>query len=123
MLERKDAVVVEAAARRHWRKDDARLVIDAWRRSGQTMSAFARFYGIQYERLARWKRRLRGEPNGEPREAVRFHRVRVRPVERQSNDSVDRIELVLSKSRLIRVPHGFDAEDLRRLLAVVEASA
>jgi transposase-like protein len=74
MLERKDAVIAEAAARRHWRKDDARVVIDAWRRSGQTMSAFARFYGIQYERLARWKRRLRGEPNGKPRGAVRFHR-------------------------------------------------
>ena len=118
MLERKDAMVVEAAARRHWRKDDARLVIDAWRRSGQTMSAFARFYGIQYERLARWKRRLRGEPS----EAVRFHPVRVRAVERQSNDSVDRIELVLSTGRSIRVPHGFDAEDLRRLLAVVVAS-
>jgi hypothetical protein len=44
-------------------------------------------------------------------------------VERQSTDAVDRIELVLSKSRLVRVPHGFDAEDLRRLLAVVEASA
>ena len=123
MVEGKEATVVETAARQHWRKDDARLVLDAWRRSGQTMSAFARLYGIQYERLARWKRRLRGEPNGEPGEAVRFHPVRVRPVARQSHDSVDRIELVLSKGRSIRVPHGFDAEDLRRLLAVVEASA
>jgi hypothetical protein len=123
MLERKDSVVVEAAARPRWRKDDARLVLDAWRRSGQTMSAFARLYGIKYERVARWKGRLHGEPNGEPRAAVRFHPVRVRPVERQRNDSVDRIELVLSEGRSIRVPQGFDADDLRRLLAVVEASA
>ena len=123
MLERKDSVVVEAAARPRWRKDDARLVLDAWRRSGQTMSAFARLYGIQYERLSRWKRRLHGEPNGELRAAVRFHPVRVRPAERQRNDSVDRIELVLSEGRSIRVPQGFDADDLRRLLAVVEASA
>jgi len=119
MLEQKDAVVVAAAARPHWRKADARQVLDAWRRSGETMSGFARFYGIQYERLARWKRRLRGEPS----EAVHFHPVRVRQVERQSNDSGDRIELVLSQDRSIRVPHGFDAEDLRRLLSVVEASA
>ena len=119
MLERKDAAIAEVAARRHWRETEARQLVDAWRRSGQTMTAFARFYDIHPERLARWCRPLRAEPS----EAVRFHPVRVRPVEGPSNDSVDRIELVLSKGRSIRVPRGFDAEDLRRLLAVVEASA
>ena len=118
MLERKDAAVAAVAARRHWRRDDARLMIEAWRRSGQTMTAFARFYDIHPERLARWHRLLRAEPQG----AVRFHPVRVRGAERHSIDSVDRIELVLSEGRTIRVPHRFDAEDLRRLLAVMEAS-
>jgi hypothetical protein len=33
----------------------------------------------------------------------------------------EKIELVLRDGRSIRVPQKFDAEDLRRLLAVVEA--
>jgi hypothetical protein len=33
----------------------------------------------------------------------------------------EKFELVLRDGRSIRVPHEFDAEDLRRLLAVVEA--
>jgi transposase-like protein len=119
MVERKDSAVAAVAARRHWRKDDARLVVDAWRQSGQTITAFARFYDIHPERLARWHRLLRAEPQ----QAVRFHPVRVQGTERHRVESVDKIELVLSEGRSIRVPHGFDPEDLRRLLAVVEASA
>ena len=60
---------------------------------------------------------------GDASEAVRFHPVRVRAVERQSNGSADRIELVPSSGRSIRVPYGFDAETCGVLLAVAEASA
>jgi hypothetical protein len=116
MLE-KDATVAEVAAIRHWRKADARALIGAWRQSGQTLSAFARTYDVHPERLARWHRLLRTEPP----EAVRFHPVRVRTAERRSDGDDDRIELVLRGERTIRVPRGFDAEDLRRVLAVVDA--
>ena len=119
MLERKDSAVAAVAARRHWGKDDARLLIEAWRQSGQTITAFARTHDLHPERLARWHRLLRAEPQP----ATRFHPVRVRGAERHSVNPVDKIELVLSKGRTIRLPHRFDAEDLRRLLAVMEATA
>jgi hypothetical protein len=116
MLE-KEAAVAEVAARRHWREDDARVLLDAWRRGGQTLTAFAQVYDVHPERLGRWHRLLRAERQG----GVRFHPVRVRGVEERSEAEGGRIELVLNSGRLIRVPHGFDAEDLRRVLAVVEA--
>jgi hypothetical protein len=115
----KDAAVAEVAARRHWREDDARVLLDAWRRSGQTLTAFAQVYDVHPERLGRWHRLLRAERQ----RGVRFHPVRVRGVEGRSEAGGDRIELVVSSGRLIRVPHGFDAEDLRRVLAVAEAGA
>jgi hypothetical protein len=58
-------------------ENDARLVIDAWRQSGRTMTAFARAHDIHLERLARWRRLLSPKPHA----AVRFHPVRVRALE------------------------------------------
>jgi hypothetical protein len=116
MVKQKNAAVAEVAARRHWREQDARLLLEAWRGSGQTLTAFAQHYGVHPERLGRWHRLLRAQPESQ----VRFHPVRVRMGEPRSAES-EKIELVLRDGRSIRVPQKFDAEDLRRLLAVVEA--
>jgi hypothetical protein len=42
-----------------WSDDDARIVLDEWRRSGATMAAFARQRGLKASRLYWWKKRLR----------------------------------------------------------------
>ena len=119
MLDQKNGAVAEAAGRIRWREADARVLIEAWRESGQTLTAFARRCNVHPERLGRWHRLLRTEPRG----PVRFHPVRVREVQPQRAESGDRIELVLLDGRSIRVPHGFDADDLRRVLHVLEAEA
>ena len=41
-----------------WTEDDARLVLDEWRRSGQTIAAFARERDMSAPRLYWWRRRL-----------------------------------------------------------------
>jgi len=41
-----------------WTEDDARLVLDEWRRSGQTIAAFARDRDMSAPRLYWWRRRL-----------------------------------------------------------------
>jgi hypothetical protein len=116
MVKQKDGAIAEAAARRPWREADARVLIEAWRHSGQTLTAFARSYDVHPERLARWQRLLRAEPQG----PLRFHPVRVQQVQPRLAESGDRIELVLRDGRSIQVPHGFDADDLRRVLDVLE---
>ena len=47
--------------RRYWREDDARLVLGALERSGETMAAFARRHGVKVRRLEYWRDRVAGE--------------------------------------------------------------
>lgn len=107
--------VAEVAGRRYWREADARVIVEAWHTSGETASAFAQRLDVDPRRLSRWASRL-GTP--EPA-SVQFHPVRV------AGDGVSprggaAIELELSGGRRIRVPPGFDGEDLRRVLAVLD---
>jgi hypothetical protein len=41
-----------------WTEDDARLVLDEWRQSGQTIAAFARERHMSAPRLYWWRKRL-----------------------------------------------------------------
>jgi transposase-like protein len=48
-----------ASRRRHWTEADARRVLAAWERSGDSLEAFARSRGLVPQRLAWWRKRLR----------------------------------------------------------------
>ena len=41
-----------------WTEDEARLALDEWRRSGQTIAAFARDHQVSAPRLYWWRKRL-----------------------------------------------------------------
>lgn len=41
-----------------WTEDEARKVIEAWRRSGETLAAFARQHRLAAHRLYWWRRRF-----------------------------------------------------------------
>ena len=41
-----------------WTEEDARVVLDEWRQSGDTIAAFARKRGITPPRLYWWKKKL-----------------------------------------------------------------
>jgi hypothetical protein len=118
-MARERAAAVERVARlAYWRAEDAWVVVEAWRGSGERLSAFARRYGIRRQRLGRWARELGelGELEGRE-EAVRFHPVRlVRQEAGAGGPGAQPIEIVL-------VPPGFAAEDLERVLAVLGAGA
>ena len=43
---------------KYWSEADGRAVIEAWRRSGESRSAFARRHGLQTKRLKYWAGRL-----------------------------------------------------------------
>ena len=98
----------------YWGEEDARAVVAAWRASGESVSAFARRHGVQRRRLARWIRRL------ETATSVRFHPVRLTEAI-DAAASASAIEIELTSGERIRVPRGFDAEDLRRVFSVLTA--
>lgn len=110
------ADVRQVAERLYWREAEARVVVEAWRKSGETLSAFARRYLVERERLARWARRLERAGVGQ-----HFHPVRL--VERPVDTGGAPIEIELAGGQRVRVAHGFETEDLSRVLAVLAEAA
>jgi hypothetical protein len=105
------------AGQRYWRESAARVVVEAWRRSGEPLSGFAGGYGIPDQRLRRWVRRLDGS-----RGSVRFHRVRL--VERGAAAAGPAVGAPIEiewAGRRVRALSGFAADDLARVLEVLEA--
>lgn len=106
--------VRKAVSSGYWHEEEARAVVAAWRASGERLAVFARRHGVQPRRLARWHRRLGAAA------PVHFHPVRVIGT---PSPSPAAMEIDLPHGERIRLPRGFDADDLRRLLAVLEARA
>lgn len=109
-------VVRGVAERGYWRECDARLVIKAWRSSGETLARFARRHRVEPKRLARWVNRLDGAGKGR----LLLHPVRLVDDRLEAGAA---IEIELAEGRCVRVPPGFAPEDLRRVLAVLAESA
>lgn len=102
-------------ASRYWRAADAERVLEAWRRSGQSVAAFARQHGVSKVRVLRWRDRLK--PPARPV----FHPVRVvqgaRPLAPATPVA---LELELHGGRRIRVYAGFDPAVLEALVRTIE---
>jgi hypothetical protein len=77
------------------------------------MRVFARERGLVVQRLSRWVARLGRSSNGR----VLFHRVELVGALRGTSAA---IEVVLVDGRRVVVPEGFAAEDLERVLWVLE---
>lgn len=114
MAGEKNTAVARVAGLGYWRAPDARVVVEAWRRSRESLSAFARRYRIDPRRVRRWAGQLE-----EPEEPVRFHPVRLVRREDHTGKSGEPIEVVLGQGCSVRVPPGFAAEDLERVLSVL----
>lgn len=110
----RNADLRRVALGRYWREADARVLVDGWRGSGETLVGFARRHGVKPGRLARWVRRLE-EAEGR---ALRFHPVRLVKMGPGTEDGA-RIEIHLAGGGRICVPRAFEAEDLRRVLTVL----
>lgn len=102
---------------RYWRAADAQVVVEAWKRSDETLTEFARRHGIQPRRLGRWAAALQVRED-----EIRFHPVWLVGRDDGGRRRAERIEIVTSGHR-VRVPAGFAAEDLERVLTVLRMGA
>ena len=95
-------------------------LLEAWAGSGLSQAEFCRRRGVNGMTFAWWKRQLRreceGSAKGPSAESRRFVEVRLTSANQSSS-----YEVVLAHGRSIRVPLGFDAESLSRLIAAVES--
>ena len=135
MRQRSSGGVAFVAQRRYWSAGDARVIVDAWRRSGESQVSFATRHGLDPKRIGRWAARLarsdlarrdRLSPEPPPRRpttrrALRFHPVEVVSAGGLALGEPDRaIEILLASGPAVRVPPGVAREDLERVLAVLE---
>jgi|SRR5579872_3469771 len=106
--------------RPRWTEQDAREVIAALERSGESVGAFAATHGLDPQRVYLWRRRLGGRGLGGA-EPTTFRELIVRP--RETGASLDApgaaFEIVLASGDVVRVPPSFDATALARLLDVL----
>ena len=102
---------------RYWRTADAAQVVEAWRRSGASGTAFARQHGLNVRRLLRWRERLAQA------EAPVFHPVRVVDPHEPARAERAMLELEVRGGRRIRVHAGFDPALLEELVRTVEGFA
>ena len=110
----KETDIAAVVGRRYWREAEARVVVEAWRTSGESLAGFARRHGLGAPRIAWWARRVDGRPPA----PVRFHPVRLATPDGGGGAA---IEIHLVGGHRVRVPPGFPAADLQRVLAVLDA--
>lgn len=127
------------------RREYWRGVITRWRSSGLSQADFCRRYGLHQVTFSSWKLRIEDEESGRPfgrgcspmpaggasrmlpaPEGPRFVELRLGQWTREMPAS-DRglsapvYEVMVFGGRTVRVPAGFEAEVLRRLIATVES--
>ena len=93
------------------REANARGMLRRWKASGLSQAAFCRRAGISTVTLGRW---LREFGDGEGGSRGGFVEVRLGP-----STAAAAYDLELASGRHLRIPAGFDASELDRLLAVL----
>jgi transposase-like protein len=63
-IERRDTDLKSILRRKRWSAEEAGKVVRAAERSGESLSEFCRQHGVEYERLARWRRKLKRGKRG-----------------------------------------------------------
>jgi len=116
MSKKAELAVRRAARKAYWGEDDARVLVTALAESEQTLAQFARRHDVDPRRLGRWRARLAQGTS----ESVRFHPVQLTACESATVPESGSIEIELAGGRRIHVVHGFHAEDLRLVVAVLE---
>jgi len=96
------------------RAKDWQRLVRAWQRSGLSQAAFCRQHGLSPVTFSSWRHRI-ASPAAVVPEARRFVEVALAPGEREV------YEVRLRCGRTVRVPAGFQADDLARLIAAVES--
>ena len=105
-------------ARQKWQR-----LISEQAQSGGTVVAFCRARGLCVPHFYWWKKRLHESTATKPASTGGFVEVKVAAAALEPNTASDsRVEIRLRNGRSLMVGRGFDAEQVRMLVVVVEAA-
>jgi hypothetical protein len=101
------------AHRGHWSEHEARGVLSAWRKSGETVERFAKERGLVPQRVRWWKNKLEGKGT-----ALALLPVQVAdPAPAKRGEPV---AVYLRSGHIVKVGRGFDEEAFARVVAILE---
>jgi hypothetical protein len=103
------------AHRGQWSEHEARGVLSAWRKSGQSIERFAKERGIVPQRVRWWRSKLEGKSTAQA----------LLPVQVTESAPAKRGEPVavyLRSGHIVKVGRGFDEEAFARVIAVLEGN-
>ena len=96
--------------------------VKRWRKSGLSADEFAAREGIKSRQLVWWRWKLGASPSAAMAPApLRFLPVQVVDAPADTGGSAVALEIALPNGRVVRVPEGFDAEMLARVLAIASS--
>jgi hypothetical protein len=102
-----------------WTEIEARGVLEAWKKSGQTLEGFARSRGLVPQRLHWWKQKLGFGTAADKRRAVALLPVRVAESRREARRG-EPVTVLLRSGHMIKVGRDFDESAFARVVALLE---
>ena len=100
-----------------WSEHEARGVLGAWRKSGQTIEGFAKERGLVPQRLRNWRKKLEGNQaaTDEMKGELALLPVQLTVTTKRGEP----VALYLRSGHVLRVGRGFDEEAFKRVLALL----
>jgi hypothetical protein len=101
-----------------WTEVEARGILEAWKRSGETIEVFARGRGLVPQRLRWWKKKL-----GSKAKELELLPVRVTESADSGGNATRRgepVTVLLRSGHMIKVGRDFDDQTFVRVVALLE---
>ncbi len=107
----------EALRQARWRRDQAQIVVQAWKASGQTMDEFTEKHGIAFDRLNNWAQRFHSEKTVRSPEKLTFMPVRIPDQEEAPRATGrDAMHIALPTGIRVTISPGFNPCALKTLI-------
>lgn len=113
--------VLGVERRRRWTDEEKLAVVSEVGVNGATVADVARGHDIARQHIYQWRRELRAKGLWNDREDMRFLRLPVVEAPRPGTGPAA-VEIVLCNGRALRGVEGLGADDLARLIRVVESA-
>ncbi len=110
------------AHRGQWSEHEARGVLSAWRRSGQSIERFAKERGIVPQRIRWWKAKLKGSSTALVRSQSPLALLPVQVTESAPTKRGEPVAVYLRSGHILKVGRGFDEEAFARVVAILEGN-
>ena len=100
-----------------WRPEQAKLIVDAWIASGQSMDVFTQKHGIAFDRLNKWAQRFHRQKRPAPASKLNFLPVKVTdPKPLHTATPEDSMDIRLPTGLTVSIRPGFDRAAVKTLL-------